>query len=105
MLANQVFTRIRTDNDVLFRRHRASSSSLTLASRGEGTMAATSMASGVLSLVPISEGLAVKEDFSLESAVVTLRKLDARDKFTKVRGVYENSSFFVDHSSSAVGTS
>lgn len=44
----------------------------------------TDMASGLLSLVPVGDALAVKEDLSLESAVVTLRKLDGRDKFTKV---------------------
>lgn len=44
----------------------------------------TNMVSGQLSLVPIGDALAVKEELSLESAVVTLRKLDGRDKFTKV---------------------
>lgn len=36
-------------------------------------------------MVPIGEALAVKENLSLESAVVTLRSLDARDKATKVK--------------------
>ncbi|CAN0292404.1 unnamed protein product [Pylaiella littoralis] len=44
----------------------------------------TNMVSGQLSLVPIGDALAVKEELSLESAVVTLRKLDGRDKFTKM---------------------
>lgn len=44
-------------------------------------------APGLLPLVPIGEAMAVKEGFGLESTVVTLRKLDARDKATKVPGV------------------
>lgn len=47
-------------------------------------MAETREALGLLPLVPIGEGMAVKDDFSLESTVLTLRKLDARDKATKV---------------------
>lgn len=47
-------------------------------------MAGTREALGLLPLVPIGEGMAVKDDFSLESTVLTLRKLDARDKATKV---------------------
>eukprot|EP00752_Nemacystus_decipiens_P006732 g6053.t2 len=40
--------------------------------------------SGQLSLVPVGDALAVKEGLSLESAVATLRKLDGRDKATKM---------------------
>lgn len=35
-------------------------------------------------MITIDDALAVKEALSLESFVVTLRKLDGRDKFTKV---------------------
>lgn len=51
-------------------------------------MTASSMASEVLSIVPLREAFDVKEDLSLEAAVVTLRKLDARDKATKVQKQY-----------------
>lgn len=47
-------------------------------------MAETRDPPGLLPLVPIGEAMAVKEGFGLESTVVTLRKLDARDKATKV---------------------
>lgn len=47
-------------------------------------MAETRDAPGFLPLVPIGEAMSVKEGFGLESAVVALRKLDARDKATKV---------------------
>lgn len=43
------------------------------------------MTSGLLSPVPLGDALAVKEGLSLESAVATLRKLDGRDKATKVK--------------------
>lgn len=49
------------------------------------TMAETSLPTGELSLVPIGDALAVKDDFTLESVVATLGKLDGRDKATKVR--------------------
>lgn len=39
---------------------------------------------GPPALIPIDDALAVKEALNLESFVVTLRKLDGRDKFTKV---------------------
>ncbi|CAM9518221.1 unnamed protein product, partial [Ectocarpus fasciculatus] len=39
---------------------------------------------GTPALIPIDDALAVKEALSLESFVVTLRKLDGRDKFTKL---------------------
>lgn len=42
------------------------------------------MTSKLLSLVPVGDALAVKEEFGLESMMATLRKLDGRDKFTKV---------------------
>lgn len=42
------------------------------------------MRSGLLSPVPVGDALAVKEGLSLESVVETLRKLDGRDKATKV---------------------
>lgn len=47
-------------------------------------MTETRDAPGLLPLVPIGEGMAVKDGFGLESTVLTLRKLDARDKATKV---------------------
>lgn len=43
------------------------------------------MTSGLLPPVPVGDALALKEGLSLESAVVTLRKLDGRDKATKVK--------------------
>lgn len=45
---------------------------------------AVAMITSGLSTVPVGDALAVKEEMSLESAVVTLRKLDGRDKATKV---------------------
>lgn len=42
------------------------------------------ISSGLLSLVPISDALAVKENLTMESVVLTLRSLDGRDKATKV---------------------
>lgn len=49
------------------------------------TMATKNIISNSMPTVPIGDALAVKEELSLESAVVTLRKLDGRDKATKVR--------------------
>lgn len=40
--------------------------------------------SGLFAMMPISDALAVKENFTLESVVLTLRSLDGRDKTTKV---------------------
>lgn len=48
-------------------------------------MATKNIISNLMPPVPIGDALAVKEELSLESAVVTLRKLDGRDKATKVR--------------------
>ncbi|CAM9599068.1 unnamed protein product, partial [Ectocarpus sp. 8 AP-2014] len=39
---------------------------------------------GPPTMIPIDDALAVKEAVSLESFVATLRKLDGRDKFTKL---------------------
>lgn len=67
---------------VVSRRHDVS---LELWRSTSSDMAAIKMASSVLSAVPLGDGLAVKDDLSLDAAMVTLRKLDARDKATKVR--------------------
>lgn len=47
-------------------------------------MTASGVDPGLLSIVPFVDSIALKDEITLDATAATLRKLDARDKLTKV---------------------